>query len=196
MAKTIEIKGLAGAIEALALVSAEADFAQRSAVRAAGTRARSTTAKSLASKTSTVQKIWRKRVNHYPTRRSRRGLAVRKLWLGIKHAPKAREHRSVAAAIAGQPDAFQATMPSSGHRGIFRRKQKTRPYGPGARDNPRGRGALPISEVRLDVSNIGPPVLLAEAEKAMRGRYVEVLRSEFKRRVKRKIINNTARRTR
>lgn len=192
----VRIEGLAGVVEALALVSDEAAFAQRSAIRAAGTRARSTTVKALAARTGSVQKVWRKRVNHYPGRRTRQGLSTRKLWLGLKHAPKASEHRGIAAAIAGQKDVFPATMPRTGHRGLFRRKQKTRPVGPGARERPRARGALPITEARLDVSTSAPPVLLSEAEAAMRGRYVEVLKKEFRRRVSRRITKTNRRRKR
>ncbi len=74
-------------------------------------------------------------------------LPVRAALLG-KERQTARGAR-VAGAIF--PGAFVSRM-KSGHRGIFIRRQSTRPVGPGARTRPRERGALPIDEVTVPIN--------------------------------------------
>jgi len=194
-AVSVELLGGAATIEALVAVSKDAERSQASAIRAAAVTARSLVIKDLAKQTGVKQKAWRKRVGQFPTRRAQ-GLAVRKLWVGLKNPPGASSGKHVEALIRkSNPDAFEAKMPS-GHRGLFRRRRKTIPFGPGARDHPKERRSLPIDEAKLDVSGVAEPALLKRAREVMRGRYVEVLEKEFLRRTSRSISKNKARRKR
>jgi len=181
----VELIGGAAVIEALVSVNKDAERAQASAIRSAAVRARSLVIKDLAAQTGVKQKAWRKRVGQFASRRIR-GLATRKLWVGLKHPPGASSGKAVEAKIrASNPDVFEATM-QSGHRGLFRRRYRTIPYGPGAREHPRERRALPIDEATLDISGVGEKSLLKRAREVMLGRYVEVLKKEFLRRTSRR----------
>jgi len=191
---SIELVGLDSAIEALVAVNVDAERAQKTAMRAAGTKTRTAVVNRLSKETGVIKKVWRPRVQQFAYK-SERGLAVRKVWIGLKHPPKAGEHASVARVLrARHADAFWATMTdTSGHRGLFRRRKRTIPYGPGAREHPKERQSLPIDELSVNVSPIADPVLRQESRRVMRGRYVEVLRRDFKRRTARRLKKNMRR---
>lgn len=191
---SIELVGVDTVIESLVGVNVDAARAQKSAMRTAANAVRTGVVRRFAKKTGVIAKVWRKRVNHYPYK-SRRGLSVRKVWVGLKRKPKAGEHASVARALrAKHADAFWATMTkTTGHRGLFRRRKNTIPYGPDARAHPRERQALPIDELSVDVSDIADAVLIEQGKKVMRGKYVEVLERDFKRRVAKRLKKNLQR---
>jgi len=189
---SVELVGMETVIESLVAVNVDAQRAQKSAMRTAANAVRTGTVRRFSKATGVIQKVWRPRVNSYPYR-TRSVLSVRKVWVGLKHPPKAAEHASVARALrAKHADAFTATMRND-HRGLFRRRRKTIPYGPGAREHPRERQALPIDELSVDVSPIADAVLLEQGRKVMRGKYVEVLERDFKRRVAKRLKKNMQR---
>ncbi len=173
------------AIEALTGVSKHADFAQRSAMRAAARKGRTQVVRAVAGQIGVPQKLVRKAIRFYLLRQKREHTTAGKLWVGLKSGLKERDHPNVAKKLrVQQPQAFQARM-RSGHVGLFERTRPTRPVGPGARLRPRERGALPIQEQTLKLDPPAGRLMEGVGRAVMTTIYPEVLRRDFLRRIRR-----------
>lgn len=188
---SIELVGEIPALEALAAVSKHAAFAQKSALRAAGRNGRSGIVKEVAARYRVLQKQFKKRVRFFNQRGKRRGdpVAAARLWYGIRHGLKANNPTTLAIKKQQNPSGFEAKM-QSGHKGLFYRKQAPRRVGAGARGEPpwnrsaqRRRGALPIKEIHLDLSPGAEAMVRRHAKRAMKTVYVDVFKSDYKRRI-------------
>jgi hypothetical protein len=196
---TIELRGEVQAIEALTAVSNDAFFAQKTALRAAARKGRSIVAKERAARFAVPMKLFKKRVRFFIARlRQRPGkLSEAKLWAGLERGLILNEHPKVEAALRRRfPTGFLATMKSS-HRGWFHRTRATRRVGKGARQRPKDRGALPIKEHEVDVGEGAEASMLSAAREVMAKVYPNVLKRDYKRRIRnsiRKAAKKTARR--
>jgi hypothetical protein len=91
------------------------------------------------------------------------------------------------ASVSGKgviPGSFVARMPT-GHRGVFVRKQPTRPVGPGARGKPKSRGALPIVERKLQLFPRGWPEMQRLADRPARAVFVREFEARMRKRLER-----------
>lgn len=182
----IELTGELRVLEALAGVSRQAGFAQKTALRAAGRKGRSLIAKGLAARHQVPLRVFRHRVRFF-NKRARGSkappVAVARLWGGFEAQIKANEHKKVENAIRAQhPRGFNARMPS-GHGGWFHRTAPSRRVGAGARTRPHARGALPIKEHTLDYSRGADALMLDSARRVMRTIYPDTFRKDYKRRI-------------
>lgn len=140
----------------------EAEFAQRTALRAAGRTARSGAAKAIAAKWGLVQKVLTKRLQAFP--RIEGGVRYVALWFGIKHRPmvSGKEHPSVKKAIL-------ARVPNAevhGKRVVV----------------DQGGELIPA---RLPIDEGADAIMIYHATEAMRERYPAVLRGDYQTRLKR-----------
>jgi hypothetical protein len=165
---SISIDGENRAIEALVGVSRDAELAQRSALRAAGRRARSLTVKALAAHFGIPQKVFRHRLQYFNRVSKRSGVRRAVLWLGTQRRPRASEDRRIAAAIQRQqPRARWATWPN-------------------------GRRSLVVDEggrartAELELEEVARGFLESKGREAMRERYSETLARDFNRRLERR----------
>lgn len=180
---TVELQGEEVVIEALAAVSKEARFAQKTAIRSAARKGRSIVAKELSARHKVPQKLFRKRVRFFLPRPARAGeSATARLWTGLRKGLRFDEHPKVASLLRAQnPRGFVPRL-KSGHKGWFHRVNPPRRVGPGARDNPHGRGALPIAEHEIKITG-ARIIMLNAARKVMRTVYPDTLRRDYKRRI-------------
>lgn len=164
---SVEVKGLAQAIEIMAAVDKDADFAQATALRAGARRARSLAAKKAAGQLGLPMKIFRRRIAWFSRRRRRMGERRAVLWGGLKYEPRASEHPKLAKAIqAANPGAFFINV--KGVRKLVARR------------------AGKLISPTLDLDTVINDVLPDAAVTAMAERYIPTLIKEFNRRVERR----------
>ena len=181
------LTGQRAAIDALAQVDKHARFAQKTALRATGRKARMNVARAMSAQHNVPQKLFKNRLRFFAPKRAGKRSAVTqaRLWLGLSATLRAGEHPRVKNAIkASHPGGFVPRL-SSGHAGIFYRTKPTRKYGPGARKHPRERHSLPIKEYGIDLRPGAKARLTQEAKKAMRTTYPETFKKDYKRRIDR-----------
>jgi len=148
--------------------------------------ARRATVRQVAREKQLPQKHLRRRVR---TRRATARRPATAVWFGVRSIKLAdvsgaaptqtrRGARVGRRAVAG---GFVAKMPS-GHVGVFTRRQPSQRVGPGARDRPRARRALPVDEAVIRLLPEGETILRREARQAMRERMPVHLRRALRRR--------------
>lgn len=185
LALDVEIRGVARVLEALAGVDKQARFAQKTAIRAAGRKGRSVIAKTLAARFKVPMKVFKRRARFFSSnpRRTVSPVAAARLWLGLGAQLRAKKHASILTALrAKYPGGFSPRL-KSGHSGWFHREKPTRRVGPGARDKPRQRHALPITEHTIDFSQGALALVLNTARSVMRTTYPDTFRRDYKRRI-------------
>jgi len=186
LAFEVQLTGEVRALEALTAVSKEAAFAQKTAMRAAARKARSTVVKAFAARHKVPMKLFKHRVRFFFKRRAESNPRTEAaLWAGFARGLRGGEHGAVRRRIkALYPKAFIPNL-KSGHREYFHRVNPSRRVGAGARERPRERGALPIREHELDVSAGAREVMIDAARRVMRTTYPDTFRKDYKRRMDR-----------
>lgn len=167
---TMELRGEARALEALAAVSKDAHYAQLTAMRRTYKKARSLAARDFAARLVGPLKLYKRRVQGFPRKR-RRGLAEARLWAGFRWPITYVEHSRVARRLRGQhPGGFTARRPNGTGIGYF---------------TPAGR-TLGDEHV-ISLANHGRDVLPAAAKNALTSVYVPTLKRDYLRRLRRRI---------
>ena len=180
----IELEGEIRTLEALAGVSKHANFAQKSALRAAGKKGRSTVAKILAAKHRVPMKLFRKRVRYFAgTTKTTGPIAAARLWLGAGKPLGTSEHADVLKAVKLKyPKGFQPKL-ASGHVGWFYRAKPTRRVGAKARTRPKERHSLPIRKHVIDIGQGAEGLMKGTAREMMKTVYPDTFRKDYKRRI-------------
>lgn len=163
-----------------------ARFAQATAMRAAARSTRSQTAKQVAAGAGLPQKLLRNRVRFF-LQRDKLGLSSATVWFGVKRKIRSSEHRRAAKAIeARYPKGFAPQSKNRPHlaRLWFERRNPSKRVGDDARQRPRERGALPIDVRELDLSGPARRILRKVARDTMRTIYVQTLKRDFLRRIR------------
>lgn len=168
------------------------DFPKESAqtLNRTSARAKTRTLRRLVTKTGVPRRELKDRIKNFKTNARRLKAGV---WIGtkggvalIKVPNKRRSSVKLTATHALEGGRFEATM-RNGSRGIYQRarvaRHKTR--------NDGQRTELPITQLRVDISADGKPILIDESTEQMQDFYPK----EFKRRVKR-VIDRRAKRRR